>query len=97
MFARSVASSFVTINFSHSPRARLVERFRVLTAAARRRAIPRLDTGGTPVGTHTYFEASSRRTPKSAALSDAPPIRPPSTSGCARSSAAFFGFIEPPY
>ena len=28
---------------------------------------------------------------------DAPPIRPPSTSGWASSSAAFLGFMEPPY
>ena len=28
---------------------------------------------------------------------EAPPIRPPSTLGLARSSAAFFSFIEPPY
>ncbi len=34
---------------------------------------------------------------KSAGFSEAPPIRPPSTSGWARSSAAFFAFIEPPY
>ena len=36
-------------------------------------------------------------TEKSSALSDAPPIRPPSTSTLARSSAAFLAFIEPPY
>ena len=33
---------------------------------------------------------------KSTGLSDAPPMRPPSMSGCARSSAALPAFIEPP-
>ena len=33
---------------------------------------------------------------KSAGLREAPPIRPPSISGCARSSAAFFAFMLPP-
>ena len=28
---------------------------------------------------------------------DAPPIRPPSMSGCASSSKAFLSFMEPPY
>ena len=34
---------------------------------------------------------------KSAALSEAPPIRPPSTFVFESSSSAFFAFIEPPY
>src|SRR3546814_2173694 len=34
---------------------------------------------------------------KSAATRDAPPISPPSTSGCANSSAALSGFTLPPY
>jgi len=34
---------------------------------------------------------------KVSALRDAPPIRPPSMSGWARSSGAFDAFIEPPY
>ena len=33
---------------------------------------------------------------KSAATSDAPPISPPSMSGCANSSPAFAGFTLPP-
>ena len=36
-------------------------------------------------------------TEKSGALSDAPPISPPSTCSFASSSAAFLAFIEPPY
>ena len=34
---------------------------------------------------------------KSFATSDAPPIRPPSTSGMAKIAAAFCGFTLPPY
>src|SRR5690606_25433558 len=34
---------------------------------------------------------------KSAAASEAPPIRPPSTSGCANSAAALSGLQLPPY
>ena len=53
----------------------------------------------------SYYHSTRRRqleaaltiAVKSAALSDAPPIRPPSTSGCLSSSAAFFAFMEPPY
>ena len=33
---------------------------------------------------------------KSAGLREAPPMRPPSMSGCASSSAAFFAFMLPP-
>ena len=46
-----------------------------------------------------YFcsEAALTITEKSAALSEAPPMRPPSTLTLATSSAALPAFIEPPY
>ncbi len=44
-----------------------------------------------------YLEAALTITEKSSALSEAPPIRPPSTLAFATSSSAFLAFIEPPY
>ena len=43
---------------------------------------------------HNYRAAMIAQ--KSAALSDAPPIKPPSTSGLAKSSAAFLALQLPP-
>src|SRR5438105_11141511 len=44
------------------------------------------------------FKAASRRiATKSSATSEAPPIRPPSTSGMAKIAAAFCGLTLPPY
>ena len=43
---------------------------------------------------HNYLAAMIAQ--KSAALSEAPPIRPPSTSGLAKSSAAFLALQLPP-
>ena len=45
----------------------------------------------------SYWLAASTMVAKSALFREAPPIRPPSTSGWASSSAAFLAFIEPPY
>ena len=61
-------------------------------------------TGPFPRGNHAprmgirlpYFAAATI-VAKSAGFRDAPPIRPPSTSGWASSSAALPAFIEPPY
>jgi hypothetical protein len=41
--------------------------------------------------------AASTIAAKSAGFREAPPMRPPSTSGCASSSAALPAFMEPPY
>ena len=48
---------------------------------------------------HVFYllAAAEAMTRKSAATSDAPPINPPSTSGCENSSAALAGFTLPPY
>ena len=44
-----------------------------------------------------YWFAASMIAKKSFGFREAPPIRPPSTSGLESSSAAFLAFMEPPY
>ena len=45
----------------------------------------------------TVADAAATMMEKSSALSDAPPIRPPSISGCAMRPAQFLAFMLPPY
>ena len=44
-----------------------------------------------------FYFAAATMAKKASALSDAPPISPPSMSGCANSSAALPAFMLPPY
>ena len=44
-----------------------------------------------------YLLAASTIAAKSGAFSEAPPMSPPSISGCARRPAAFLAFMLPPY